>query len=70
MIEIKCNECGTIGRMSLVDNYYIGPWRCWKCRSLFTIAIVGGQVKSSDPLSEEEFERMQREKAEKEQRGR
>ncbi|MFH1647908.1 MAG: hypothetical protein ABID71_09565 [Chloroflexota bacterium] len=61
MIEITCPGCGTIGKMSLVQDLFQGPWRCWKCRSLFTILIANKKLRSCEPLSEEDFKRWQEE---------
>jgi uncharacterized Zn finger protein (UPF0148 family) len=66
MITIKCPKCGTDGSLSLRDPSYDGPYRCWKCKELFTIKIEGNEVKSLEPLSQEEFER--RQQIEKEQK--
>jgi len=59
MITIKCPKCGTEGSLSLVEPTYEGPYRCWKCRELFSIKIEGNELKSCEPLSQEEFERIQ-----------
>jgi hypothetical protein len=59
MITIKCPKCGIEGSQSLVDPDYEGPYRCWKCRELFTIKIVNNEVKSCEPLTEEELKRIQ-----------
>jgi hypothetical protein len=59
MITIKCPKCGIEGSQSLVEPDYEGPYRCWKCRELFTIKIVANEVKSCEPLTEEELKRMQ-----------
>jgi uncharacterized Zn finger protein (UPF0148 family) len=55
MITIKCPSCGTDGSQSLVEPNYDGPYRCWKCRELFTIKIEGNELKSWEPLTEEEL---------------
>ena len=65
MITIKCPKCGTEGKLSLRDPYYDGPYRCWKCKELFSLKIEGNAVKSLEPLSQEEFERRQQIEAEK-----
>jgi len=65
MIKIKCPKCGTDGSLSLRDPNYDGPYRCWKCRELFSIKIEGNEVKSLEPLSQEEFERRQQIEAQK-----
>ena len=43
----------------LTQSAYEGPFRCGKCKSLFTIRIANRKLKSIEPLSEEEFEKEQ-----------
>jgi hypothetical protein len=43
----------------LAQSAYEGPFRCGKCRGLFTIRIANRKLKSIEPLSEEEFEKQQ-----------
>ena len=57
MIKIKCPKCGVEGSMSLVESSYQGPYKCWKCRELFTIILENNELKSAEPLSQEEFDR-------------
>ncbi len=59
MIKIKCPECGTEGSMSLLESSYEGPYKCWKCRALFTIRLKNNELESCEPLSQEEFEKQQ-----------
>ena len=59
VVIIKCPECQAEGKMSLADLSYKGPYRCWKCRALFTINIEDNELKSCEPLSQEEFDRQQ-----------
>ena len=59
LVKIKCPECDTEGSMSLVQPSYRGPYRCWKCRGLFTIEMVKNELKSCEPLSQEEFDKQQ-----------
>jgi len=47
--------------MSLIQILYEGPYRCWKCRSLFMIVIANKKLQSCRPLSEEEFQKWQQE---------
>ncbi len=49
--------------MSLVDSSYRGPYRCWKCRALFTIGLKNNKLTFCEPLSEEELEKQQQMKA-------
>ena len=59
MVKIKCPDCSTEGSLSLVESSYQGPYRCWKCRALFTIRLESNELKSCEPLSQEEFDRQQ-----------
>jgi len=59
LVKIKCAKCGTEGSLSLSDPSYQGPYRCWKCRELFTIKLENNELKSCEPLSQEEFEKQQ-----------
>ena len=57
MIKIKCPKCEVEGSMSLADLRYEGPYKCWKCRELFTIILEDNELKSAEPLSQEEFDK-------------
>jgi len=59
MVEIKCPKCKTDGSLSTIEPDYQGPYRCWKCRELFTIEIKNNELKACEPLSQEEFDRQQ-----------
>ena len=57
--KIKCPECNIEGSFTLADSNYHGPYRCWKCRALFTIKMENNELKSCAPLSQEEFDKQQ-----------
>jgi transposase-like protein len=59
MMKIKCPKCETEGSFSLVESSYNGPYKCWKCRELFTIEIKNNEVQSFKPLTQEEFDKQQ-----------
>ena len=59
MMTITCPECKVDGSISLLEANYDGPYKCWKCRSLFKIVIRDNKVSSCKILSEEEFEQEQ-----------
>ncbi len=61
ILKIKCPSCNIEGSLSLLEPDYEGPYRCWKCRGLFTLKIVANEVKSLTPLTEEELEKQQEE---------
>jgi hypothetical protein len=59
IVKIRCPECETEGSFSLLESSYQGPYRCWKCRGLFTISLEDNELKSCQPLSQEELDRQQ-----------
>jgi len=63
LVKIKCPACQTEGSLSLVESSYEGPYRCWKCRALFTIALKNNKLTSCEPLTEEDLQKQQEIKA-------
>jgi len=63
LLKIKCPACQTEGSLSLVESSYDGPYRCWKCRALFTIALKNNKLTSCEPLTEEDLQKQQEIKA-------
>jgi hypothetical protein len=61
-IKIICPKCNAETKLSLVDANYTGPRRCWKCHEAFMMTIANNQVKSLEPMSQEEFQKWQEEK--------
>lgn len=61
IVKIDCPGCRTAGSMSLADVRYTGPYRCWKCKNLYTIEIRDDKLISCKPLSQEEFVKQQEE---------
>jgi hypothetical protein len=59
LVKIKCSKCNTEGTISLLESDYRGPYRCWKCRELFAITMENNVLQSCEPLSDEEFQKMQ-----------
>jgi hypothetical protein len=59
IVKIRCPECETEGSFSLLESSYQGPYRCWKCRGLFNINLEDNELKSCQPLSQEELDRQQ-----------
>jgi len=66
MVTIVCPKCQAEGKLSLVEPNYTGPRRCWKCHELFTITILNNRVTSSEPMSEEEYQKQLAAKAARE----
>ena len=58
IVKIKCPKCDAESSLSLIDESYLGPYKCWKCRGLFTIKLAYGKLKYCNPLSQEEFSKL------------
>ena len=63
MARITCPGCASVGQMSLLDQYYKGPYRCWKCRGNYLIVMEYNELRECSPMSDEEFDRYVAEKA-------
>jgi transposase-like protein len=59
IVKIVCPQCNSESGFSLADSSFEGPYRCWQCRGNFALKIVGTEVKSCEPISQEEFDRQQ-----------
>jgi len=59
MFSMKCPACGAESKFSFVNNSYEGPRRCWKCHGLFKMRILNNVLIYCEPVSQEEFDRMQ-----------
>jgi len=57
MITLKCPKCDAETKLSLAEESYEGPRRCWKCHEFFMIKIENNELKSCEPLSQEEYEK-------------
>jgi len=57
-MKIKCPACQTESSSWLLETSYKGQHRCWKCKALFTIEVINGDVISCEPMSEEELARI------------
>jgi hypothetical protein len=66
--KIICPSCQTLGQFSVDGGNFKGPYRCWKCRTLYTLDMVNSAVVSLQPLTEEEFKEIKA-KQESEKRG-
>jgi transposase-like protein len=64
-ITIKCPACNSDSSFFVVKNAFQGPFRCWKCRGLFTLKVRNGETQLCEPLSQEDFDKQ---KADKEAR--
>ncbi len=56
-IEVKCPACNTDSSFFVVKDVFQGPFRCWKCKALFTLKVRDGNVEVCEPLSQEDFDK-------------
>jgi hypothetical protein len=63
MFTMKCPTCSAESKFSFVDNSYEGPRRCWKCHGAFLMKITDGTLVYCDPITEEEFKKLQEDNA-------
>jgi hypothetical protein len=64
-VNIKCPACNSDSSFFIAKNVFQGPFRCWKCKALFTVKVRNGKVESCEPLTQEVFDKA---KADKEAR--
>ena len=63
LLKIKCPACQIEGTISLVEPNYEGPYRCWKCRALFSIKLKSNKLISCESMTEEELQKQREIKA-------
>jgi hypothetical protein len=56
-IDVKCPACNTDSSFFVAKNVFQGPFRCWKCKTLFTLKVQSGEIKLIEPLSQEDFDK-------------
>jgi hypothetical protein len=56
-IDIKCPACSSDSSFFVAKNVFQGPFRCWKCKAMFTIKVRNGELQLCEPLSNEDFEK-------------
>jgi transposase-like protein len=54
-VTIKCPSCNSDSSFFLVKDNLMGPFRCWKCKGLFTVKVRKGALEKCEPLAEEVF---------------
>ena len=56
MATIICPKCGDQSYFSVTT--YKGPFRCMKCKEVFNISIENGDLKSCQPFSQQELNKL------------
>jgi hypothetical protein len=64
-VNIKCPACNSDSSFFIAKDVFQGPFRCWKCKALFTVKVRNAEVQLCEPLSQEDFDKQ---KADKEAR--
>jgi hypothetical protein len=70
LVNITCPKCNTSGGFSITDAYYIGPYKCWKCRAVLKINLENNRLVSCEAMDAAEQARFdQEQEAKKRARG-
>ncbi len=70
LVNITCPKCNTNGGFSITDPYYIGPYKCWKCRAILKINLENNRLVSCEAMDAAELARFEQEQeAKKRTRG-
>jgi hypothetical protein len=56
-VNIKCPACSSDSSFFIAKNVFQGPFRCWKCKALFTVKVRNGVLESCEPLAQEAFDK-------------
>ena len=59
MATIACPQCGQEMKVFLVESAYEGPLKCANCKGLFKVGIEGEELKTWQPMTEEELKAAQ-----------
>jgi hypothetical protein len=61
-IDIKCPACSTDSSFFVAKNVFQGPFKCWKCKALFTLKVRDSEIEVCEPLSQEAFDKAKADK--------
>jgi hypothetical protein len=64
-VNIKCPACNSDSSFFIVKDAFQGPFRCWKCKALFTVKVRNGNLEKCDLLSQEDFDKAKADKESK-----
>ncbi len=56
-IDVKCSACNSDSSFFVAKNIFQGPFKCWKCKALFTLKVRNGEIEVFEPLSQEDFDK-------------
>ncbi|MBI2852768.1 MAG: hypothetical protein HYX84_06675 [Chloroflexi bacterium] len=58
MARISCPKCGGESVFSVKQEVFEGPFRCAKCRELFKIHVENDELRSCQPLDQQDIDRL------------
>jgi hypothetical protein len=64
-ISVKCPACSSDSSFFIAKSAFQGPFRCWKCKALFTLKAKNGEIQFFEPLTQEEFDKQKSAKSKK-----
>jgi transposase-like protein len=56
-IVVKCPACNSESSFFVAKPVFQGPFRCWKCKALFTLKAKNSEIQLLEPLTQENFDK-------------
>ena len=56
-VTVKCPACTTDSSFFIAKNIFQGPFKCWKCKALFTLKVKDSEIKTLRALAQEVFDK-------------
>ena len=56
-VTVKCPSCNSDSSFFIAKNIFQGPFRCWKCKSLYSLKVKNSEILTCEPLAQEVFDK-------------
>jgi transposase-like protein len=56
-VIIKCPACSSDSSFFIQKNVFSGPFRCWKCKELYTVKVKDGNLEKCEPYTQEALDK-------------
>lgn len=61
-ISVKCPACSSDSSFFVAKSVFQGPFRCWKCKGLFSLKAQNSVIQLLEPLTQENFDKQKADK--------
>jgi transposase-like protein len=62
-VNVKCPSCNSDSSFFIAKPVFSGPFKCWKCKALFTLKVKNGEIELLEPLAQEAFDKQKADRA-------